>query len=514
MLSLLIADDEKVIRESLAECLDWAAIGIRVVGCCADGLEALEAILDDPPDIVMTDIKMPGLNGLDLIEKMQEIDRNIEFIILSGYREFDFAHKAIALGVRRYLLKPVSEEAVLESVLDAVRSWEKKRSVKMTMEEYKQPLSQVSQYYRQQLQYALLCAEGPVKQAVAAYLERFPNRGKGCFVLAVCALTLDEARQLARILAQPLAAAGLNAVTDFLFAKDMLAIILNGTALGVDALVKERAALVSAAACASVFEGVSLEACVERLRQEWAPSAHLYALDENGRSYPLHSAASSLDIMRQLPEQLLALMQEGEKESAEALIRRCFASVGTLNTLRAMGAYLISCILVQGRLPCVAGGNYEGIFEDIYREGERDVLVDKVARIALALLGEEKSDNHMIQAVKAHVRNNLADSFLSLKQIADHHVHVNADYLSRLFVQKTGEKFSHYLNRKRVEKAKQLLQADSSKVYQVAEQVGLGHNPRYFGQVFKKYTGMTPSAYVERQTAIAEPSALGGVDNT
>ena len=510
MLSLLIADDEKVIRESLVECLDWAAIGIRVVGCCADGLEALDAILDEAPDIVMTDIKMPGLNGLDLIEKMQGIDRDIEFIILSGYREFDFAHKAIELGVRRYLLKPVSEEQVLESVMDAVSSWEKKRSVKMTIEEHKQLQLQVGQYYRQQLQYALFCGEGPVKQAVAPYLERFPGQGKSSFVLAISALTLDEARRLVRILTQPLAAAGLSAVTDFLFAKDTLVVILKGMALGADALAKERAASVSAAASVAVFEGVSLEACAERLRQELVLSAHIYALDESGCSYQLHSTVPSLDTMQQLPEQLLALTQEGEKESAEALIRGYFSSVGALHTLRAMGAYLISGILVQGRLPGVSEGRYESIFEDIYREGERDSLVEKVVRTALALLWEEKSDNHLVQAVKTHVRNNLADSFLSLKQIADHHIHVNADYLSRLFVQKTGEKFSHYLNRKRVEIAKQLLQADSSKVYQVAEQVGLGHNPRYFGQVFKKYTGMTPSAYAERQAAAAESSDLLG----
>ena len=254
MLNLLIADDEKVIRESLAECLDWAAMGIRVVACCANGLEALDAILDETPDIVMTDIKMPGLNGLDLIEKAQAIDRDIEFIILSGYREFDFAHKAIKLGVRRYLLKPVSEEQVLESVMDAVSSFEKKRSLKTAAEEYTQPQ-------------------------------------------------------------------------------------------------------------------------------------------------------------------------------------------------------------------------------------------------------EEEEDHHLVQAVKNYIRNNLADSSLSLKKIADQHVYVNADYLSRLFVQKTGEKFSHYLNRKRIERAKQLLAADAGKVCQVAEQVGLGHNPRYFGQVFKKLTGMTPSVYAEKQTA-------------
>ena len=245
MLNLLIADDEKVIRESLANCLDWEAIGIRVVGCCANGPEALDAVMDTPPDIVMTDIKMPGLSGLELIEKIQQIDRDIEFIILSGYREFDFAQQAIKLGVRRYLLKPASEEHILESVLDAANSCKKTRARKMPVE-------------------------------------------------------------------------------------------------------------------------------------------------------------------------------------------------------------------------------------------------------------ADNSGNDLVATVKQYIAANLADSSLSLKKIADNYVHVNADYLSRLFVQKTGEKFSHYLNRKRVETAKSLLQLDSGKVCQVAERVGLGHNPRYFGQVFKKYTGMTPSAYVEK----------------
>lgn len=354
MLSLLIADDEKVIRESLAECLNWEEIGIRVVGCCSNGLEALEAILDETPDIVMTDIKMPGLNGLELIEKIQDIDRDIEFIILSGYREFDFAQKAIKFGVRRYLLKPVSEEQVLESVLDAADSCERRRSVKVTMEEHKK----------------------------------------------------------------------------------------------------------------------------------------------------LQSTGTPLDGMQLLPEQLLALAGEGKMEKAEAQIRAYLSSVEELHTLRAMSAHLISGVLVNGRLPGQAEDDYKGIFDDIYRESERKTLVNKVVETALTLLWEEKSGNHLVTIVKSCVRRNLTDSTLSLKQIAAQYAHVNVDYLSRLFVQETGEKFSHYLNRKRVEKAKQLLKYDSEKVYQVAEQVGLGHNPRYFGQVFKKYAGMTPSAYAEKQASL------------
>jgi len=91
----------------------------------------------------------------------------------------------------------------------------------------------------------------------------------------------------------------------------------------------------------------------------------------------------------------------------------------------------------------------------------------------------------------------LNDSRLSLKWLAENYLYMNVDYLSRQFINKTGEKFSSYLNRTRMEKAKKsLLQYDGNKIYMVAEKVGCGHNPRYFSQIFKKYTGMTPSQYV------------------
>lgn len=273
MLRLLIADDEKVIRESLAKCLNWEEIGIQVVGCCADGLEALDCIIDESPDIVITDIKMPGLGGLELISKMQNIDREIQFIILSGYREFDLAQKAMELGVRWYLLKPVSEEQMMTAVTDAIKNSLQHHSVKAALEERSLLQSKLLQY-------------------------------------------------------QPL-------------------------------------------------------------------------------------------------------------------------------------------------------------------ETQPDTTTGE--------LQAEQNGNELVKKVKHYVQDRLDDSSLSLKKIASQYAHANADYLSRLFLQQTGEKFSRYLNRKRVERAKHLLEKDSSKVYLVAEQVGLGHNPRYFSQVFKKYTGLTPSAYTELQ---------------
>ena len=109
MLKMIIVDDEKIIRETIHSLIDWNSLGIDVAAVCKDGIEAFDCILDEYPDIVMTDIKMPGLSGLDLIEKVRAAQLNTEFIILSGYGEFEFARTAMRYGVKHYLLKPSNE---------------------------------------------------------------------------------------------------------------------------------------------------------------------------------------------------------------------------------------------------------------------------------------------------------------------------------------------------------------------------------------------------------------------
>ena len=86
MHKLLIADDEKLIREAIVELIDWEALDIQITASCKNGMETLDAIMDTAPDIVMTDIRMPGLDGLDLIEKLQSLDSHIQFIIHHSHR--------------------------------------------------------------------------------------------------------------------------------------------------------------------------------------------------------------------------------------------------------------------------------------------------------------------------------------------------------------------------------------------------------------------------------------------
>ena len=116
MHKLLIADDEKLIREAIVELIDWEALDIQITASCKNGMETLDAIMDTAPDIVMTDIRMPGLDGLDLIEKLQK--PGFSYSIHHSHRipGIDYARRAIKYGVREYLLKPISEEAIIDAV--------------------------------------------------------------------------------------------------------------------------------------------------------------------------------------------------------------------------------------------------------------------------------------------------------------------------------------------------------------------------------------------------------------
>jgi two-component system response regulator YesN len=122
MYAMLVADDEPWIRERIISSIDWAGIGVVVAGEAADGEEALQLCLKLEPDIVITDIRMPGINGLDFIKALHESGGNAKIIIISGYGEFEYAQRAIKLGASDYILKPVENNELVAIVKKCI--WE------------------------------------------------------------------------------------------------------------------------------------------------------------------------------------------------------------------------------------------------------------------------------------------------------------------------------------------------------------------------------------------------------
>lgn len=117
MIKLLIADDELHIRRGIAASVPWADHGVQVVGEAADGLEGLRLTEEHRPDVVITDVRMPRMDGLELAEKLRERFPAVKVLLLSGYADFAYAQQAIRLGVTEYLLKPFGAEELLEKVL-------------------------------------------------------------------------------------------------------------------------------------------------------------------------------------------------------------------------------------------------------------------------------------------------------------------------------------------------------------------------------------------------------------
>ena len=108
MYRVIIVDDEPVIRRGLRETIEWDALGLEVAGEAADGNEALKLVRDIRPEILITDIRMPDMDGIALIREIRKTDLNVKITILSGYSDYDYLKEAIRLGVDNYLLKPTN----------------------------------------------------------------------------------------------------------------------------------------------------------------------------------------------------------------------------------------------------------------------------------------------------------------------------------------------------------------------------------------------------------------------
>ena len=135
MHTVLIVDDEPVVREGLAYIIDWQAAGFEIIGSASNGLEGLEKIKEFLPDVVLTDVKMPEMDGIEMVRFACENGLRREFIILSGYSDFSYAKEAISLGVSDYLLKPVDEQELLEALerISQQIVLKKKQTVNLTL---------------------------------------------------------------------------------------------------------------------------------------------------------------------------------------------------------------------------------------------------------------------------------------------------------------------------------------------------------------------------------------------
>lgn len=502
MIKLLIVDDEKIIRSTIAEHIDWASLGVEVIGTAKDGIEAYDMILDYYPDIVMTDIKMPGLSGLELLQKIKKVNADVEFIILSGYGEFDFAQEAMQAGVRHYLLKPCNETQIIQSVKSVMNDLIQKRA-------FQHPEESFLSYHRLNNTMMLnvinegVSTEGDDFSAVYKPYQKFIDFQQEAYEL--CCLYYVDENAMAEVLTDIYTfkkqfAPGIP--FHIIYVHQTLLFFFQSFHYDYSSLDEYLSKLTPASQNISIDyrrTGYSrlddlLNGVIRRIRRY---DTIYYAVNGD-----FLSICNYRNILRSVEACTSALYQENSDEASKAYetLLKILSQITDSQFYKQLASSIL--MLSSSRTSVFTALEATEFLLKINElpscEEIHQVLTKKLEELLNAQRSVSRGYGSLSFRVDAYVRENLSDSNLSLKWIAEHYLYMNVDYVSKKFFKETGKKFSHYLTELRIQKAKELLLDNGfDKIQSIAESVGCGNNPQYFSQLFKKTTGVTPSNYIK-----------------
>lgn len=504
MLRLLIADDEKIIRETVRTFIDWKSLNIEVVATCKNGLEAYDAILDEYPDIVLTDIRMPKLSGLELIQRITQTHDNIEFIILSGYSEFSYAKEAMKYGIKHYLLKPCNEQQIIDAVLDAAREHYEKLSLKTMKEHMETFTSQLHKSLMKNIIVEMLSSDDSIDTLSSTY-EGYLDFSQVPYEL--CYLYFLEEPFVEPCMNQ-IQNYVLNLEADlfltFLYVKNTLIFLFRTGACDYSVLDSFLQTLAfPGQATESVYQRVSYASLQELL-------ATLIGKVKRYETITMYSDGHGASVCNynSIFSKVSAISQKLSMETDETAhslwieeLKKLLLTIKDIDLLRSLISSLLlgpdrsaSSFTTAEATELLTFVSSADSNEEICR-----LFFEKLGSIYALSSKKTAGYKPFIEEIIAYMEEHLSDPNLTLKWIVENHLYMNVDYVSKQFVKQTGTKFSTYLNEIRIKKAKSLLlNCDSEKIYHVAEQIGCGNNPQYFSQLFKKYTKMTPSEYIQK----------------
>jgi two-component system response regulator YesN len=509
MFSVLIVDDEPTIREGLRTLLPWEELGYEVVDTASNGKDALRKHGLHRPDLMIVDIRMPGMDGLELIEALRAVDTDLHILILSGYADFDYAKKAILSRVDGYLLKPVDEDE-LEQYL---------RKLKTTLQEERARLRQVGRW-----------EEATKEQRVLAAVHGQADAEGDGFGWTSYELTLIKL--LSREDIDPIHAAavrrewsdGFEATgKGVLFAAEPYTGLLLKTEL-VDA--EARANVLRSLREPCLARGLDCDAVSGGATADWRELGTAYerALDlmkdrffyepdelvRFGDAAPLPAnepcpdgaAPAETDA---LEDKLYLAVDVGNADTVSQLVdeagRLMRGACLPEHTMKTRFVQIVGSVVAK-----LAGSRPDLQTVDrrvsvdmlaLFREYRYVDLLRATKSLFRGLLSasEEQGADKLVKRVVDLIQRNYHEN-LKLETLADL-FHYNSAYLGKVFKQSTGEYFNTYLDKVRIERAKTLLE-QGMKVYQVAEQVGYA-NVDYFHTKFKKYVGTSPTSYRKKE---------------
>jgi len=494
----MIVDDEQIIREALSELIDYRSIGYELIATAKNGMEAYDIIQDEYPDVVITDIRMPFLNGLELIEQSIKSDSRITFILLSGYSEFEYAKQAMKYGVRHYLLKPTDKQELIDTLI-AIRQERKQEQDKQQKAQF-----QLIKSLRPSLEQSFLIE-------ALAYQDNFPSVYRKYKPLlswpdtgtSACICTFVEMAYMKNFAADAKRIlAGCQAALLFspIYVKNCLVLIFPDLSLNCQEDIRSHLETLHYPKQTVSFEvrflhAVSTEELFQNLLLKISRFQQISLLDSKNTVYEIRNHPAAPWRISHLSA---LLANAADVRQAASVLDSFFTEPMPLDTARniALELFLKSSSENEHHFADTAG--------DFFRSLYCCTTIKEVQNLTHVVLlqdharNQEEKNNANIALLKSYIDEHLNSENLSLKWLAENYLFISIGYLSKLFIKEEGIRFSDYLNQRRIEEAKRLMGLyQDGNIKNIAAQVGFGNNPTYFSQVFKKYTGMTPTEYID-----------------
>ena len=468
MYKVFIADDEKLVVKSLKTNVGWQEHGFKVIGEAYNGIDAYEQILKLKPDIVFVDIRMPGMNGLELIKKINQLKLDIQFVIVSGYAEFAYALKAINYGAVGYCLKPFDENEIGEMLAKATGNLQRNRE--LLEKDILTWIEEQDQEVRIKLENALEtrgfdCSRGfDVLVSVGRDQLEFPQ--------TVRHLSFKIGSRIHAYFVEIPEDAGNTLCFEEWLSRDITAIGHGGSVYAVKDI---REALEDAETAAYQFF-VTRERDIYRIneRNEEYTGLMINKLEEAIASGDHNVILSSLDHME-------------EKFSQ-----------GFYNIKHAFIIYNMVVVFLNKLAPEYGAEhiyNYKQLLDLFDQAHDMIQYLKELLGNCLGLCPEyavEKVRNDYFKLILSYVNQNYCKD-LSLQDISRRFV-INPSYVSQLFKKETGINYSEYLTKLRISYACELLKGTSLSVSEISEKTGY-NDYFYFTRIFKKVMGKTPSQY-------------------
>lgn len=539
MIRLMIVDDEQPIIDGLKELIDWNGIGVEIVASANSGEEALDVAARVMPDLILTDIRMPGMSGLELIKRIKIVLPDTKGIILSGYQDFEYAKEAMRYNSIGYLIKPVDEMELKNIVMEARDNCVERIDERHRVQNLNRKFEESVVFAKNQVLYSIVNGEITDPEIAGERLRYFGFQDLPecylCFAAdietscndvvedqdtdyvrfavasviddlirshAVCSVFFNTGKQIYGII---------EVKSDEIRVEDILKSIL----CEVPNIINYQITL----GASNVHRGFKN---IKKAYKE-AKSALKYKLLEGKGSYIRYKDAmeytgDSANSVVKVEKKLVNNVICGDSDSIRDVVEEFFRIL-TEDSASGPERIISECrellILVRKSMEEIGLNYSEGVclsnsfeiqLEDLslseLKQNMSMLLRETALRISRKSEGNVKA---LISQIIEYIDSNYSNQ-ITLNSISGR-FYINSSYISRLFKQEANESFIEYLTRKRLEEAKQLLLHTNYRIYEISQMIGYNNN-KYFSQLFEKETGMTPREF-RRSNGIRDIEAIG-----